>query len=79
MRTKRASLLASVVVLALSPLAAAHGLARFGATTSLLVSEPQMQAQASEAPAWHTGDGSVYDTSQGRVIVGAPHRLATNE
>jgi hypothetical protein len=77
---KRLALLASVVGLAAaSPVVAAHGPINFGtSTTPLSVTEPQMQAQASEAPAWHAGDGSIYDSSQGRIIAAAPSNLASN-
>ena len=76
---KRIALVASVLALAASPLAAAHGGLQLGAsTTSLTVTEPQMQAAASEAPAWHAGDGSVYDSSQGRVIAAAPLNMASD-
>jgi len=76
---KRLALVAWVVGLAASPVVAAHGPMRFGtSTTPLSVTEPQMQAQASEAPAWHAGDGSVYDSSQGRIIASAPVNLASN-
>jgi hypothetical protein len=76
---KRVALLASAVAVAASPLAAGHGALKLGtSTTSLLVTEPQMQAQASEAPAWHAGDGSVYDSSQGRIIAAAPLSIASN-
>ena len=76
---KRLALVASVVGLAASPIAMAHGPMKFGtSTTPLSVTEPQMQAQASEAPAWHSGDGSIYDSSQGRVIASGPLNLAAN-
>lgn len=76
---KRAALIASVIALVASPLALGHGALSFGkSTTSLSVTEPQMQAQASEAPAWHAGDRSVYDSSQGRVIAVGPQHIASN-
>jgi hypothetical protein len=75
----RLALVASVVGLAASPVVAAHGPMKLGtSTTSLSVTEPQMQAQASEAPAYHAGDGSIYDSSQGRIIAAAPTNLASN-
>jgi hypothetical protein len=75
----RLALVVSVVGLAASPVVAAHGPMKLGtSTTSLSVTEPQMQAQASEAPAWHAGDGSIYDSSQGRIIAAAPTNLASN-
>jgi hypothetical protein len=76
---KRLALVASVVALATSPIAMAHGPMKFGtSTTPLSVTEPQMQAQASEAPAWHSGDGSIYDSSQGQIIASAPLGVASN-
>jgi hypothetical protein len=75
----RLALVVSVVGLVASPVVAAHGPMKLGtSTTSLSVTEPQMQAQASEAPAYHAGDGSVYDSSQGRIIAAAPTKLASN-
>lgn len=76
---KPVALVASVIALGASPLAAGHGALSFGnSTTSLSVTEPQMQAQASEAPAWHAGDRSVYDSSQGRVIAATPLNIASD-
>jgi hypothetical protein len=74
---KGVALVASVIGLAVSPLAAGHGPLKFG-TSAAPLTESQMQATASEAPAWHAGDGSVYDSSEGRVIAPAPPMVASN-
>lgn len=71
---KRVALVASVVALATSPLAA--GWPMKSGTSAAPLTESQMQANSSEAPAWHAGDRSVYDSSQGRII--APPMLASN-
>ena len=76
---KRLALVASVMGLAASPVVAAHGAMKFGtSTTPLSVTEAQMQAQSSEAPAWHAGDGSIYDSSQGRSIASTSVNVASN-
>ena len=53
----------SVATLALAPLAAAHG-TWWRADADRIHSFAQMQAASSEAPAFHTGDRSIYDSSR---------------
>lgn len=59
-----AAAVASVATFALAPLAAAHG-TWWRADADRGQSFAQMQAASSEAPAFHTGDGSIYDSSRG--------------
>ena len=59
-----AATVASVATLALAPLAAAHG-TWWRADADHVQSFAQMQAASSEAPAFHSGDGSIYDSSRG--------------
>jgi hypothetical protein len=70
---KRVALVGSILaVAAASPLAAAHGALRSGASTEPMASSTleHMQANSSEAPAWHAGDGSLYDPN--RVAAASP-------
>ncbi len=60
-----AATVASVATLAMAPLAAAHGTWwRTDANANRVQSFAQMQAASSEAPAFHTGDRSIYDSSR---------------
>ena len=59
-----AAAVASVATLALAPLATAHG-TWWRADADRVQSFAQMQAASSEAPAFHTGDRSIYDSSRG--------------
>ena len=58
-----AAAVASVANLALAPLAVAHG-TWWRADSDRVQSFAQIQAASSEAPAFHTGDGSIYDSSR---------------
>ena len=59
-----AAAVVSVATLALAPLAAAHG-TWWRADADHGQSFNQMQSASSEAPAFHTGDRSIYDSSRG--------------
>ena len=71
-----AAAVASVATLALAPLASAHG-TWWRADADQVQSFAQMQAASTEAPAFHTGDGSIYDSSRGLErstrIAAVPH------
>ena len=54
-RHERLALFAATLVLGASGVASAHA--------SQLAPEAEMQAQSSEGPTWHAGDGTVYDTA----------------
>jgi len=68
-----AATVASVATLAIAPLAAAHG-TWWRADANRVQSFAQMQAASSEAPAFHTGDGSIYDSSR---VLETTTRVAT--
>jgi len=68
-----AATVASVATLALAPLAAAHG-TWWRADADRVQSFAQMQAASSEAPAFHTGDRSIYDSSR---VLESTTRVAT--
>jgi hypothetical protein len=59
-----AAAVASVATLALAPLVSAHG-TWWRADADQVKSFAQMQSASTEAPAFHTGDGSIYDSSRG--------------
>src|SRR6188472_3237243 len=58
-----AATVASAATLAIAPLAAAHG-TWWRADSNRVQSFAQMQAASSEAPAFHAGDRSIYDSSR---------------
>ena len=59
-----AAAVASVATFALAPLATAHG-TWWRADADRVQSFAEVQSASSEAPAFHTGDGSIYDSSRG--------------
>ena len=60
---------ASIAALAVAPFASAHGTwwsANAERSSSFVESFAKMQAASTEAPAFHAGDGSIYDATGGR-------------
>jgi len=67
--TKRVALVSALVAtFGIPTFAAGYGTIRAGPPLSVA----QMQSLSSEGPTWHSGDGSVYDSSGQRVIARVP-------